>query len=201
MFVAADACPHVQFACITDRGCGAERESLRIGLRHRRIETPSNERFSIEAASTIDHWGGADLVMLLYGRTVTAPLVGRYPLLNVHPSLLPAFPGLGAVAAARAARAPEYGATLHGVTDDVDGGPIVAQVRSPLDPDAPLEDLQHGSFVQKSYLFFLAIDLFERGRLRFRDGLPALDGTATLQNERYLATMRALEREAGASSR
>ncbi len=196
MFAAADVCKGVEFACITDRPCGAEAECARRGFAHRRIVSGSDTDFSAEAAAVLETWGAPDAALMLFARVVTPPLVGRAPLLNIHPSLLPAFPGMGAVAAAARAGASEFGATLLGVTMEVDGGPIVAQVRSPLPAGATLEHLERRSFLHKTELFLLAIDLLQRGVLRFAEGLPVLgEPNPVLRDERYRAHLRALERE------
>ena len=58
----------------------------------------------------------------------------RGRLLNIHPSLLPAFKGLRTHAQALAAGAIEHGASVHFVTPDLDGGPVIAQARVPVRP-------------------------------------------------------------------
>jgi phosphoribosylglycinamide formyltransferase 1 len=62
--------------------------------------------------------------------------------LNLHPSLLPAFPGARAIEDAYAAGVAETGVTVHLVDDVLDGGPIVAQVRLPVNYDESLEGLR-----------------------------------------------------------
>ena len=68
----------------------------------------------------------------------------RFPerVLNLHPSLLPAFPGAQAIEDAYAARVAETGVTVHLVDDVLDGGPVVAQVRLPVNYDESLEGLR-----------------------------------------------------------
>lgn len=69
-------------------------------------------------------------------RILTPGFVGRWPgrILNIHPSLLPKYPGLDTHARALAAGDSEAGATVHLVTDQLDGGPILAQARVPVLP-------------------------------------------------------------------
>jgi len=69
-----------------------------------------------------------------YMRLLTPFLVGRWAgrMLNIHPSLLPAFPGLNTHRRALAARIPRHGCTVHLVTDDMDQGPILAQAEVPV---------------------------------------------------------------------
>jgi len=80
---------------------------------------------------------GAELVCLAgFMRVLTPWFIGRWDgrLLNIHPSLLPAFPGLDTHARALAAGVPEHGATVHLVVPEVDAGPILAQARVPVLP-------------------------------------------------------------------
>lgn len=73
-----------------------------------------------------------------YMQLLTPGFLGRFPCLNVHPSLLPAFPGLDAVGQALAAGAEETGVTIHFLDDGVDTGPVIAQERVGIEPgDTP----------------------------------------------------------------
>ncbi len=81
---------------------------------------------------------GVELVCLAgYMRMLTPFLVGSWAgrMLNIHPSLLPAFPGLDTHRRALAAGATRHGCTVHLVTDDMDQGPILAQAEIPVLPD------------------------------------------------------------------
>lgn len=84
---------------------------------------------------------GVRLVVLAgYMHILTAGFLERFPdaVVNVHPSLLPAFPGAHAVEAQLAARVEESGATVHLVDEGVDSGPILRQERVPVLPgDTP----------------------------------------------------------------
>lgn len=80
---------------------------------------------------------GAEIVCLAgYMRLLTPYLVGRWAgrMLNIHPSLLPAFPGLDTHARALAAGAQKHGCTVHLVTEGMDEGPILAQAEVPILP-------------------------------------------------------------------
>jgi phosphoribosylglycinamide formyltransferase-1 len=72
---------------------------------------------------------------------LTDGFLGRFPCLNVHPSLLPAFPGLDAVGQALAAGAEETGVTVHFLDSGVDTGPPIVQERVAIDPDDTAEIL------------------------------------------------------------
>jgi len=84
---------------------------------------------------------GAELIVLAgYMRLIKAPLLNRFPnrIVNIHPSLLPAFPGLDAWKQALEANAPTTGCTVHWVDSGMDTGQIIAQASVPvLENDTP----------------------------------------------------------------
>lgn len=87
---------------------------------------------------------GVQLVVLAgYMRMVKQPLLAAFPgrIINIHPSLLPAFPGLDAWKQALAAGVAETGCTVHYVDDGMDTGPIIAQRRVPVLPGDTAETL------------------------------------------------------------
>jgi phosphoribosylglycinamide formyltransferase 1 len=89
---------------------------------------------------------GVDLVVLAgYMHLLTPPFLRRFPgrVLNVHPSLLPAFPGAHAIDDALAAGVPTTGVTVHWVDEGLDTGPVVAQEDVPLEPRETLEQRIH----------------------------------------------------------
>ncbi|HEU0199742.1 MAG TPA: phosphoribosylglycinamide formyltransferase [Burkholderiaceae bacterium] len=90
---------------------------------------PSREAFEAELTRIVDRHEPALVVLAGFMRVLTPGFVGRYAgrLVNIHPSLLPVFPGLATHRRALAAGVRVHGATVHYVADDVDGGPIVAQ--------------------------------------------------------------------------
>jgi phosphoribosylglycinamide formyltransferase 1 len=91
---------------------------------------------------------GAELVVLAgYMQLLSAEFLARFPerVINVHPALLPAFPGLGAVEQALAYGVKVFGVTVHFVDGGVDSGPVILQraveVPNAFDPEAVLERL------------------------------------------------------------
>jgi phosphoribosylglycinamide formyltransferase 1 len=85
---------------------------------------------------------GVELVVCAgYMHILTKPFLDRFPCLNVHPSLLPAFPGAHAVDEALAAAATETGVTVHFLDEGVDTGPVIAQEVVPIHPDDTPESL------------------------------------------------------------
>ncbi|TAL63964.1 MAG: phosphoribosylglycinamide formyltransferase [Burkholderiaceae bacterium] len=101
---------------------------------------PTREAFDAALAAEIDRHAPALVVLAGFMRILTPEFVARYAgrLLNIHPSLLPAFPGLHTHQRAIEAGCRVAGATVHQVTAELDHGPILAQAVVPLLPhDTP----------------------------------------------------------------
>jgi phosphoribosylglycinamide formyltransferase-1 len=114
-----------------------------------------------------------------YMRRLTPRMVGHYAgrMLNIHPSLLPAFPGLDTHARALAAGVKLHGCTVHLVTEALDHGPILAQAAVPVLPHDTAERLAARVLAQEHRIYPLALALLARGEA----GAPA-DAAAALQN-------------------
>jgi phosphoribosylglycinamide formyltransferase 1 len=99
---------------------------------HRAFAT--RDEFDAALADAIDASEPELIVLAGFMRILGAAFVQRYAgrMLNIHPSLLPAYPGTGTHVRALADRATRHGCTVHLVTPDVDGGPIVAQSEVPV---------------------------------------------------------------------
>ena len=97
-------------------------------------------------------------------------------LINIHPSLLPAFRGLDTHARALAAGARAHGASVHFVTGDLDGGPVIVQAVVPVRRDDTPATLAARVLEQEHRIFPLAIRWFAEGRLTVRNGQVLLDG-------------------------
>lgn len=151
------------------------------GLPTRVIPRPAgSEREAFEAAliDAIDA-AGAELVVLAgFMRVLSAPFVEHYAgrMLNIHPSLLPKFKGLHTHQRALAAGEREHGASVHFVTPELDGGPVVCQGRvSVLGGDdehslsARVQQIEHRIYPK-------VIGWIAAGRLGWRDGMIQLDG-------------------------
>ena len=109
-----------------------------------------------------------DLVVLAgFMRILTEPFVAHYAgrMLNIHPSLLPAFPGLATHQQAIDAGVLEHGATVHFVTAQLDHGPIVDQARVAVLPGDTEASLAARVLAQEHQLYPRAIRLFVEGRL------------------------------------
>jgi phosphoribosylglycinamide formyltransferase 1 len=105
-----------------------------------------DERDLVMATWLEEH--GVDLVVLAgFMQVLTPTFLGRFPdrVVNVHPSLLPAFPGTRAIDDALAADVETTGVTVHYVDEGVDTGPVIRQEPVPVEPRATLEERIHAA--------------------------------------------------------
>lgn len=100
--------------------------------------------FDRQLATTIDRYHPDLVVLAGYMRILTAEIVRRYAgrMINLHPSLLPKYPGLDTHARALAAGEKEHGASVHFVTEDLDSGPVIVQESLPVEPGDTPETLR-----------------------------------------------------------
>ena len=114
-----------------------------------------------------------DLVVLAgFMRILTPAFVRRFAgrLVNIHPSLLPAFPGVNTHARALESGVRLHGATVHFVTPQLDQGPIVIQAAVPVMPDDDAQQLAARVLAQEHRIYPRAVQWFCDGRLRIQDG-------------------------------
>lgn len=110
-----------------------------------------------------------DLVCLAgFMRLIGPPLLDAFPdrILNIHPSLLPAFPGLDAQKQAFDHGVTVAGATVHFVNDELDGGPIVMQAAVPVLADDDVESLSARILVEEHRIYARAVSLVLAGGWR-----------------------------------
>lgn len=127
---------------------------------------------------------GASVVCLAgYMRLLTPWLVGRWAgqMLNIHPSLLPAFPGLHTHERALAAGCRLHGCTVHLVTEVMDEGPILAQAAVPVLPDDTADSLAARVLAQEHRLYPTALAAFVQGGESVPDAGAALLNPLPLQ--------------------
>ena len=111
---------------------------------------------------------GVELVILAgYMRIVTSTLINNYKwkIMNIHPSLLPAFPGLSAQQQALDWGVKMSGCSVHFVTEGVDEGPIILQAAVPVDEGDTVETLSARILTVEHQIYPKAIQLFAEGRL------------------------------------
>jgi phosphoribosylglycinamide formyltransferase 1 len=138
---------------------------------------PSRDAFDQALAAMLERYRPDLIVLAGFMRILTPEFVNRYRgrLLNIHPSLLPSFPGLDTHERALAAAVAEHGASVHFVTDELDGGPLIVQARVPVVAGDDSEILAHRVLQQEHRIYPLAIRWFAEGRLRLQGDTVLLD--------------------------
>lgn len=128
------------------------------------------EAFDAALAAAIDDFQPALVALAGFMRILTPGFVARYAgrLVNIHPSLLPAFPGLDTHARALQAGVKLHGCTAHFVTAALDHGPIIAQAAVPVFDDDTADALAARVLVEEHRVFPQAVRAFLDGRLRVR---------------------------------
>lgn len=122
---------------------------------------------------------GPKLVVLAgFMRILTPHFIGAYAgrILNVHPSLLPSYRGLHTHRRVLESGEKLHGVSIHFVTEELDGGPVIVQAEVPVQPED--SEMTLSARVQRSEhrIYPQAIDWFARGRLLLKDGRAWLDG-------------------------
>lgn len=132
----------------------------------------SREEFDAALQVAIDRFAPDLVVLAGFMRILSAPFVAHFDarLLNIHPSLLPSFPGLATHRQALTAGVKVHGATVHFVTADLDHGPIVAQVTVPVLEDDSEESLAKRVLAQEHVIYPRAIRWFVEGSLSLDGG-------------------------------
>jgi phosphoribosylglycinamide formyltransferase 1 len=129
-------------------------------------------------SAAIDKYSPALVVLAGFMRILSAPFVEKYAgrILNIHPSLLPKYAGLHTHRRVLEAHEAEHGATVHFVTEQLDGGPPIIQARVAVAADDTEAALAARVQVQEHQIYPLAVQWFCEGRLRCEAGHAWLDG-------------------------
>ncbi|OGI48068.1 MAG: phosphoribosylglycinamide formyltransferase [Candidatus Muproteobacteria bacterium RIFCSPHIGHO2_12_FULL_60_33] len=143
---------------------------------HREFAT--REQFDQALMRRIDACNPRAVVLAGFMRILGNAFIDHYAgrLINIHPSLLPAFPGLNTHARALQSGASHHGASVHFVTHEVDGGPIIIQAAVPVLPGDTPETLAERVLGEEHRIYPLAIRWFLDGRLSVEGGRVLLDG-------------------------
>ncbi len=138
-----------------------------IGLDHKAFA--SRDEFDAALAQKIDEFAPDYVVLAGFMRVLGAAFIAKYPnrILNIHPSLLPSFPGLHTHRKAMAAGVKIHGATVHIVTPALDHGPIIMQAAVPVLPDDTEDSLAARVLAQEHIIYPAAIRALVLGNLEF----------------------------------
>lgn len=143
----------------------------------------SRDEFDIALAALIEGYTPQLVILAGFMRILTPAFTQRFAghLLNIHPSLLPKYPGLHTHKRALNAGDIEHGATVHFVTEQLDGGPLIVQTRIPILSDDDENSLAQRVLKQEHQLYPEAIRLFASGRLRYANNKAWLDNRELTQ--------------------
>jgi len=145
-------------------------------VEHRQFAT--REKFDAALAAEIDRFAPRLVALAGFMRVLTPTFANHYAgrLLNIHPSLLPAFPGLDTHARALAAGVKLHGCTVHFVTPELDSGPIVLQAAVPVLPEDDATALAARVLKQEHVIYPRAARWFLDDRLVVQEGLVRVKG-------------------------
>ncbi|WP_407311548.1 phosphoribosylglycinamide formyltransferase [Pseudomonas sp. nanlin1] len=145
-------------------------------LDHRQFD--GREAFDRALMALIDDFEPQLLVLAGFMRILSATFVRHYHgrLLNIHPSLLPKYKGLHTHQRALEAGDSEHGCSVHFVTEELDGGPLVVQAVIPVQSGDTPQTLAHRVHAQEHQIYPLAVRWFAEGRLRLGQQGVVFDG-------------------------
>ena len=140
----------------------------------------TREAFDADLAGALESQSPDLIVLAGFMRILTSEFVSRFAgrLMNIHPSLLPLYPGLHTHQRALDAGDTHAGATVHYVTGELDGGPPVLQAKVAVQPDDNADSLAARVLQVEHEIYPTAIEWHLSERLQFRSGTLYLDGTA-----------------------
>jgi len=166
---------------LSDRSDAAALERAdRAGIAHRVLPHPDRASFAGAADAALRE-AGAELVILAgFMRILDTGFVEAWQdrLINIHPSLLPAFRGLHPQRQALAAGVRFSGCTVHFVRPELDSGPIIAQAVVPVHPDDDEARLAARILAEEHRVYPMSVRLYAEGRLRVVDGRVVIAGAS-----------------------
>jgi phosphoribosylglycinamide formyltransferase-1 len=138
----------------------------------------SRARYDEQLAALIEPYAPSLIVLAGFMRILSREFVARHEgrILNIHPSLLPKYPGLHTHRRALEGRDREHGATVHFVTAELDAGPAVIQARVRIEPEDDAQSLAARVQVLEHRIYPIAVRWYCAGRLRYAQGHAWLDG-------------------------
>ncbi len=140
----------------------AQTKGVPVGVLDHRPYAADRESHERAIQTALEAYGVEVVALAGYMRLLTPWLIERWRgrLLNIHPSLLPLYPGLKTHARALEAGDTEAGCTVHLVTEDVDAGPVLAQARVPILPDDTESSLAQRVLAEEHRLYPSALSAF-----------------------------------------
>ncbi|MCP5206387.1 MAG: phosphoribosylglycinamide formyltransferase [Hahellaceae bacterium] len=138
----------------------------------------SREEFDSNLASVIDRYQPDIIVLAGFMRILTPEFVKKYQgkMINIHPSLLPKYQGLNTHQRALDAGDSHHGASVHFVTEELDGGPVIIQGSVAISPGDSAESLAAKVLVEEHRIFPQAVKWMAEDRLKLVNNQALLDG-------------------------
>ncbi len=151
-----------------------------IHLSHR--DFSSREEYDASLVKLLREHGVQLVVLAGFMRIITRVLLEAFPaaVMNIHPALLPSFPGLDAQRQALEHGAKLAGCTVHFVDEGTDTGPIIIQSAVPILPDDTVESLSHRILLREHQSYSRAIQLYALGRLAIQGRRVIITGEHAL---------------------
>jgi len=139
---------------------------------------PDRESFDRAVIAELDRFEPELLILAGFMRILSPAFVEHYAgkILNIHPALLPKYPGLNTHQRALDAGDEWHGSTVHFVTEELDGGPCILQGRLRINPGESADELQTRVQAVEHRIYPEAADMVGSGRVTFRNGEAIVDG-------------------------
>jgi len=152
---------------------------------------PNRESYDRALLATMEPYHAELIIMAGFMRILTPTFIEHYQgkILNIHPSLLPKYRGLNTHQRALDNHEPEHGASVHFVTAELDGGPIIIQSRVPVLDNDTEDSLSKRVLQQEHKIYPLAIKWFTQGRLEMIGNIAYLDGNALQKPYEFKASI------------
>jgi folate-dependent phosphoribosylglycinamide formyltransferase PurN len=146
----------------TDRNCGIEELQSYPNCKVRRFKYANKDLFSKEVDLYFKSFGGVDVVFLYFTRFIGINIFNSYLTINLHPSLLPSFPGMNSFKKTLESGVKIIGTTAHIVDEFCDSGPIISQISNSMHINA---DIQKILFLQKTFIQLVLLDYYYNSKL------------------------------------
>ena len=164
-----------------------ERASV-AGIEHRHV-APEEDGFYLKMGDEIERCGIELICCAGFMRILPPEFVSRFSgrIINIHPSLLPSFPGLHAEKKALDAGVRVAGCTVHFVDEGVDTGPVILQAAVPVFPDDDEKKLSERILGYEHRIYPLAVRLIAKGSVRRIGGVVEYAGDVFLDNSGFIS--------------
>jgi len=137
----------------------------------------SRHKYDVALSEVIDKYNPDVIILAGFMRILTAEFTNKYlgKILNIHPSLLPKFQGLNTHKRVIEAQEKRHGVSVHFVTEELDGGPIIAQRSIDVLPLDDADSIAKRVLIEEHKIYPEVVHLFTQGRLKLDNNVALLD--------------------------